>query len=149
MKRHILGLAAIPCLLAVGLIPARADNPTPLEAKIPFAFAVGTATLPAGNYRIEPVSFGSSALMVRNTAGEGAAVILTRPLAAQAAKMIPAQPELVFHKSGTEYRLEEITGPYLQRELAQPSMEREMMQHEMSPAPMTSMDHERVVVRGS
>jgi hypothetical protein len=36
MKRHILGLAAIPCSLAVGLIPARADNPTPLEAEVMF-----------------------------------------------------------------------------------------------------------------
>jgi hypothetical protein len=144
MIKSIAGFAAVSGLLAMGLIPARADNPAPVEANIPFAFAVGTATLPAGKYRIEPVSLGSWAVTVRNTDGQGAAVILTRPLAAKAERMIPRDVELVFHKSGAGYRLEEITGPYLQRELTQPAME-----DEMSPAPMTSMNHERVVVPGS
>jgi hypothetical protein len=144
MKRNVFGLAAAAGLLAVGLIPARADNPTPIEASVPFAFAVGTVALPAGNYRIEPVTPGSWALTVTNIDGQGAAIILTRPLAAKSTKMVPNQAELVFYKTGMEYRLEEITGPYLQRELAQPRME-----HEMSSAPMTSMNHERVVVPAS
>jgi hypothetical protein len=63
MKKSIYTVVAF----AVFAASALANQATELDVKVPFAFKAGTATLPAGSYRITPASSGF--LLIRGEKG--------------------------------------------------------------------------------
>jgi hypothetical protein len=78
-----------------------------LEVKIPFPFAVGARTLPAGEYRIERDDYAPGALMLRSEHGTASAILNTRPASA-AASPSSDQPSLEFKRGENGYRLSNV-----------------------------------------
>lgn len=77
----------------------------PMQAKIPFAFVAGNTTLPAGEYRVQKVSDGSPALLIRSTEGSPAIMVVTRP----ATVNVPQQKsKLIFRRYGNRYFLVQV-----------------------------------------
>jgi hypothetical protein len=90
--------AAAVGLAALCASPAFALAPTTVKAHIPFAFTVGNVTLPAGDYRIDPMGgLDRNVLEIRSQDRRRAAVVLseTGPAGPRGAK-----PELVFDRYG-------------------------------------------------
>src|SRR6516225_9761127 len=74
---------------------ARAQEP--VVANIPFQFTAGEMTLPAGEYRVQKVRDGSSALLIRSRDGKGATMVITSAASVNAP---PAKSKLIFHRYG-------------------------------------------------
>jgi hypothetical protein len=128
MKRHTLGVAvALVCLL-VPACRCYAQGPT-LVAHVPFAFHVGSKTLPAGKYRVEPVSTGTTVLhVIRQVDGNAVAIVSSIPADA---KGTIAAPALVFHRYGDASFLAEIcTGADRPLKLARSVQEKEAARRE-------------------
>jgi len=85
-------------IIAVCSAPMFAQNSVNLAAKVPFAFIVGTRSMPAGDYRFY-VQSGSPVLTVRTANGAAGAMILTT----NATRFNPTkQSKLVFRVYGEE-----------------------------------------------
>lgn len=82
---------------------AMAQEPV-LQAKIPFAFTVGKAHLPAGTYIIHQSQ--PSVVLFEARGGTGGAFVLTAP--GNDSRRSPYR--LVFHRYGDQYFLSEIHG---------------------------------------
>ena len=80
---------------------ARADDEK-IVARVPFAFVVGTSTMPAGKYVVAEVSDNPSVVSIASADGRQFAYTMTIP--SQAGET-PAQPELVFEKVENQYVL--------------------------------------------
>jgi hypothetical protein len=109
MKNYIGKTLLIVCLLAgVGVVTAKAQiySDTTVEADIPYAFIVGTTTLPAGKYTIRTLDDTSLNLLeIRSSNGRAAAAFETQ---SNLAERTPLQTELVFNKIGDQYFLSQI-----------------------------------------
>ena len=79
----------------------RADDEK-MVARVPFAFVVGTSTMPAGKYVVAEVSDNPSVVSIASADGRQFAYTLTIP---SQARETPAQPELVFAKVENQYVL--------------------------------------------
>jgi hypothetical protein len=78
-----------------------------IEVKVPFPFVVQGRTLPKGEYNIQPVSFGSSALLIRGEKGtKGGAIVQTHP--ASGHDPVGDKPALTFTRYENQYRLSTI-----------------------------------------
>ncbi len=118
-------------LYAAGLFSAlaatQAYSQTPVaQAKIPFAFQVGEASMPSGEYLF---SESGSTLVVRNTAGQPAAMASTLP----ASRSVKAtNPSLVFDRYGDNYFLVKVWTGDAERDRALPKSkrEKELARHE-------------------
>jgi hypothetical protein len=104
-KKMLLALAMLSAVALTAVAPAFAQDQERVKANIPFAFNVGSKTLPAGNYEVRGV-FAKS-LVIQNEATEQAAMALTmsappKPISGN------AEASLVFHKYGDRYFLSEI-----------------------------------------
>ena len=86
---------------------AYAQAPEMVRAKIPFAFEVGSATLPAGEYelRFDPAET-QRVLAVSSTDGRHQAYVLTEPV--EAGKGVAKANRLVFERKGTGYALSKV-----------------------------------------
>ena len=97
-------------LIGIGLVFASAGvaRAETLEVKVPFAFTVGTQTLPAGVYHIErDFDLPSSVVLIRGEHGRGARLFVqTTPL--KGANPAAEAPALVFAPGETQNRLVEI-----------------------------------------
>ena len=109
MKKYIGGMLLIVCLLTgIGGLTANAQiyTDTTVEADIPFAFIVGTTTLPAGKYTIRTLDDTSLNLLeIRSSNGRTAAAFETQN---KVAERTPRQTEVVFNKIGDQYFLSQI-----------------------------------------
>ena len=87
-----LGFAA----LASG--PAFAMAPEVLVAHVPFAFTVGSVTLPAGDYRVRPLNdLDNNVLEIQSTDGRHSALVLTTDAPSEG-RGVP--PQLMFDRYG-------------------------------------------------
>src|SRR2546425_7585761 len=78
MKIQILRVTLMLTLLsALGVATASAGSTDKIKVSIPFAFTVGNATLPAGDYDIEHRASYGGIIFVHNADGRGAAAHLT------------------------------------------------------------------------
>jgi hypothetical protein len=99
MKRLVFALFAVTLVA----LPICAQVGTTVKATIPFAFAAGNATLPAGNY---VVGFGFSAAPFSATlVGPDRH---TQILAGWPSGIRVETPTLIFHRYGNQYFLSEI-----------------------------------------
>ena len=91
-------------LMSVGTASAaRADQL--LVARVPFAFMVGSARLPAGDYIVKETFGDPSVVLIESADGRNAAYTLTIP---SALDQSDARPELVFEKVDNQYFLKRI-----------------------------------------
>jgi hypothetical protein len=83
---------------------AGAQAQSAARAKVPFAFKVGTAQMPAGTYAIQG-NHGSNVVIVRNLQTGTSAVAMGR-------QESPSKKtdKLIFHRYGSQYFLTEILG---------------------------------------
>jgi len=122
-KRGVLGFAGL-ALLVLGVGTALAVEVT---SQVPFAFTVGTTTLPAGSYQI---STNHDMLLVR---GNATAATVTSKAAGSTG---PGSPRLVFVKYGNRYFLREAwMGAFTGRAILPSHAERELMAQAREPAP--------------
>ncbi len=85
-------------LVALTAGPAFAMDPETLVVHVPFAFSVDNVTLPAGDYRVHPLSIlDNNVVEIRSADGHHAALVLTTDAPAERRG---AKPELVFDRYG-------------------------------------------------
>ena len=91
-------------VLSLLFTAAGAHAQSAAQAHVPFAFKVGTAQMPAGNYEVKK-EMGSEIITVRN-------LQTGRTVLAMARRESPSKKtdKLVFHHSGSHYVLAEIWG---------------------------------------
>lgn len=98
----------------------------PVVANIPFAFVAGNTPLPAGEYRVQKVSDGSPALLIRCTAGGPAIMVVTRPASVNAPQQ---KSKLIFRRHANRYFLGQVwsAGSASGRELPKSAKEKEQL----------------------
>jgi hypothetical protein len=120
--RSCLTFLVLTVLWAVPFLHAQSS---PLICKVPFKFIVGQTSLPSGQYTVQPVSFGSPAIIIQKDDGRGNVITLTNP--PQTGQAQDNKGKLVFHKSGNRYFLFQIWhSSGAGRELFPSSLEREL-----------------------
>jgi hypothetical protein len=101
------GVALVTAAIAVGdAATARADDTIMADMKVPFAFIVGDARLPAGEYAVREVSDGAGLLEIVSVDGQHVALTLTVPYTPDNAWR--QTTNLVFEKFGHEYFLSRV-----------------------------------------
>jgi len=98
---RITGILALAFVAATPIVQAQ----QPVVATIPFAFAAGKMTLPAGEYRVEKLAQGSAMLLIRRT--DRSAAMIVRSNAADAGSR-QTQSKLVFRRFGNHYFLSQV-----------------------------------------
>lgn len=98
----------------------------PVVAKIPFAFVAGNTPLPAGEYRVQKVSAGSPALLIRCAEGSPAIMVVTQPASVNAPQQ---KSKLIFRRYGNRYFLVQVwsAGSSSGRELPKSAKEKEQL----------------------
>jgi hypothetical protein len=108
MKKLMLKTAGVvlatATLAVVGASAASADEVVMTNVKVPFAFIVGDARLPAGDYTVRQASAGLDVLEIVSVDGRHAALITTVPSTPDPAD----KNEVVFEKVGQEHFLSRI-----------------------------------------
>ena len=99
MNRKI-AIALLAAIVNVAIATASAQNIA--KANIPFNFRVGTAPMPAGEYRIEPTQAG--VVWISSVDGKSSAVLLAQTNTGSTS----APAKLVFNKYGDHYFLSEL-----------------------------------------
>jgi hypothetical protein len=118
-KKTLLSLATLSAMALIAVAPAFAQDR--VEAKIPFAFNVGSKSLPAGDYEVRKAL--GNALAIQNSATRDAAMALTM---AAPPKEISSEAVLVFHKYGNRCFLSEVRTTDSGRKLTPSKLEREV-----------------------
>jgi hypothetical protein len=125
-KQALRAITALSFIFALTAVSASAQTERKRGINIPFSFTVGTKTLPAGRYRVEPHRGDSDRVwLVQSTDGRASALVMT--MSAQA-RTTPEDTKLVFHRYGDQYFLSQIWTPggNTGRELLMPHLEREL-----------------------
>jgi hypothetical protein len=104
---------------------ARAEQS--MVVKIPFAFTVGDATLPAGEYRVHTLDNNSAVILIRCSDADQSAMVLSN--AAQAKETL-TQSKLVFQRYNDRYFLSQVwkAGSIRGRQLSKSRAEKEIAQ---------------------
>jgi hypothetical protein len=118
MNRNLIGIISLVALTVL-LNATVANAQARLSAKVPFAFTVGTAQLPAGCYQIITLQTDSS-IMLRNCKTGAAVVSQVRPEYPRDTKS-----QMVFHRLGNQYFLSEIWGAAGNAEVTLPASKQE------------------------
>jgi hypothetical protein len=114
-------------ILAIGLLAAvavgvHAQGPDALVVNVPFDFAVGNTTLPAGTYTIDRVqSNNSNNLELRSADGHSSAFT-----SGIVSLQFNGNPKLVFNRYGDQYFLHEIRTAGGVHELARSRVEKKL-----------------------
>jgi hypothetical protein len=106
MIRNLGKLFLTLCLLTVGggvVANAQIDSDMRIQANVPFAFAVGDTTLPAGNYEIKRVDDNAPNVLELRSADGRTSVIFETENAQTRDDQAASKTELVFNKFGDEY----------------------------------------------
>jgi len=126
MKKRLFVMAGLLMFASMVATPVvRAEEP--MLVNIPFAFAAGNVTLPAGEYRIEKLDGNSAVVLIRCSDASAAAVVLSN--AAQT-KETPTQSKLIFKRYDNRYFLSQVwrAGSIRGRELMKSRSEKEISQ---------------------
>lgn len=128
MKRQTLSVFAMLSLM-VTMALASGYAQDKVVADIPFQFAVGNKSLPAGEYSVTQLS--PAVMLIKSDDGSGAAMALANP--AQANKA-PDEAKLVFHRYGDQYFLFQVwtPGSNTGREVAKSKLERELARRQLA-----------------
>jgi hypothetical protein len=120
---------AVAVLLSTVVAGVCRAQSRPLEVNVPFAFEVGSKTMPAGSYRVESMPTGGGSLeILRATSSD---VRLTISTMATALKSGTPGPALVFYRYGNRYFLVQIrTGDGHAREVFPSQQEKELARSE-------------------
>jgi hypothetical protein len=121
-KQNMFSGIAFVILLAAGSLFAQMNN-NPIKANVPFDFTAGSATLPAGEYRVAAMSdLGTLSVVGR---GSAMSLVGSRPVQAGAES---GSTKLIFHRYGNRYFLYQIwvEGENRGRELPQTRLEKEI-----------------------
>jgi hypothetical protein len=102
MKRNSIATSLV--VLSLLLTTAGAYAQSSARAKVPFAFTVGMAHVPAGTYSVTK-KFGTNVVMISNVRTGAAVLALGTP-------QWPSKitDKLIFHRVGSHYYLTEIRG---------------------------------------
>jgi hypothetical protein len=102
MKRNLIGTLSL-VVVAVLISSTGAFAQAYAKANVPFAFAVGSAQMPAGTYEIKTVGQGNSSVVIQNDESSAAAMSI-------AGREQPrnTSAKLVFHRVGNTYFLAEV-----------------------------------------
>jgi hypothetical protein len=125
MRKQAFAVATLFVLSIVAVQVARADEP--MLVNIPFAFAAGDATLPAGEYRVQTLDSNSAVVLIRSSDGGPSAMVLSN--GAQA-KDTQTQSKLVFKRYNNRYFLSQVwkAGAIRGRQLPKSQAEKEIAQ---------------------
>ncbi|PWU11620.1 MAG: hypothetical protein C5B51_02245 [Terriglobia bacterium] len=122
MKNNFLRVSFLTALVATA---ALAQSSLELKATIPFGFAVGNQTLPAGEYTVTGASAASPALIIKSADQHAGGIAITNGVQANSEERTA---KLVFHRYGDRYFLAQVwpgTGS-VGRQLPQSVHEREL-----------------------
>ena len=106
MKPSLRGFAAIAAVAVVASVAAASAQTTDSIAKVPFAFTVGTKTLPRDVYRISRLPGHLDVVQI--TGARSGAIVISQP---EGPDRTDSSPRLVFHRYGDSYLLREIRMP--------------------------------------
>src|SRR5438105_13899547 len=99
MKKQILAVAALLGFFMLAAGPAQAQSS--FKVNIPFSFAAGDATLPAGEYIVQPPQIGGArAVVLQRIDGKAGAIVLGMPVQTKENRSVA---RLVFHRYGNRY----------------------------------------------
>lgn len=108
-KETLKGLTIFTLMVALAIVTAvvsaNAQSRNTVVASIPFEFVVGDRTLPAGEYRLQPVTAQGDALAIKGADNGESAVRLADPIQATRKS---AHARLVFHRYGQSYFLAQV-----------------------------------------
>jgi hypothetical protein len=108
MKKLLLGgFAVLGILGLVGLHPAYAQGDTAI-VKVPFSFVAGNTILPAGSYRVAPLTLGGDVMSIVSVKGGPGAELLTENLGDA---RLSGSAHFQFKEYGGHYFLAAITIP--------------------------------------
>ena len=102
-KSYFAVVLILMCLLGIG-VSARAQDTDAVVVSIPFEFVAGSATLPAGEYRIDRVNPGVNRELAIRGYNKGNAFLLPQEFADGSAN----EPTLSFEHVGGKYFLSRI-----------------------------------------
>jgi hypothetical protein len=110
-------------LALVAAAAAFAQGPMQLKATVPFEFAVGNQTFPAGVYTVDAATAGS--LIVKSADHHGGTITMTTGVQTIAA---PPDAKLIFNRYGSQYFLTQVWpgGTSSGRQLPKAHREREL-----------------------
>ena len=106
MKPSLRGFAAIVAAAVVASVAAASAQTTDSIAKVPFAFTVGTKTLPRDVYRISRLTGHLDVVQI--SGARSGAIVISQP---EGPDRTDPSPRLVFHRYGDSYFLREIRMP--------------------------------------
>jgi hypothetical protein len=127
-------------VLSLLLSVAGANAQTAARAKVPFAFKVGTAQMPAGIYSIKS-NAGSNVFLVRNVQTGTSALAMAR-------EGSPSKEtnKLIFHHYGSQYFLSGIVGDKGSQGMVFPATRQEKAL-ELAQAPANNVDNVEIASR--
>ena len=125
MSKQILkGLTMVAVVLTIALVNAAVSNGQgrrSLQAEIPFAFTVGSSTLPAGSYTVRSANSQGEVLMISNRGQRKSIATLSH----EVTDSDNNKACLVFHRYGDQYFLAQVwTGQPMGRELQKSKRQR-------------------------
>jgi len=126
MKKNLMMTAVVVSLVFVSMLCVNAMTSTVLKVNVPFAFQVGKASLPAGEYIVE-IQRASSAsalgtsLVIRTKDGKTRKMIGTRP-----ASELNNGASLTFNKYSNTYFLANVDSYGVGCELSKSRLEKEL-----------------------
>jgi hypothetical protein len=117
---RIVSMAALGLgLAALSSSPALALDPETIVVHVPFAFSVADETLPAGDYRINPLNdLDRQVLEIRSADGHHAVLTFVEDGPSTSRN---AEPELVFDRYGTKEFLRVVRMPQEPEAIVEPS----------------------------
>src|SRR5437867_6127349 len=106
MKRQAYTMIAMIVLVGSMAFAAKAQTSgrVQLIANIPFEFNINDKTLPAGEYRVQPVDSTSQVLMIQSNDRKESAIVLMTSVTGKAQE----QAKLIFHRYGNHYFLAQV-----------------------------------------
>jgi hypothetical protein len=108
-KRITFGVLAMCLYITMTATASYAQSGKVLMADVPFDFEVGGKLLPAGEYSVTPITSSEQALLIRQTDGNKAVMVLSN--SAQGKENRSGKASLTFHRYGDQYFLALVQGP--------------------------------------
>ena len=132
MTRNLGKLFLMLCLLVVGggvVANAQIDSGTRIQVNVPFDFAVGNTTLPAGKYEIRGLDDHAPNVLELRSANGRTTVVFDAESAQTRGDQIESKNELIFNKFGDRYFLSQVwvAGSSFGNELPKSRMEKRLM----------------------
>src|SRR5713226_9571309 len=120
-------VTATLCVLSLIVAAQAVKADEPMLVNIPFAFAAGNVTLPAGEYRVQKLDGNSAVLLIRCSDASAEAMVIT---SAAQAKELQSQSKLVFNRYDNRYFLSQVwtAGSIRGRQLSKSPQEKELAQ---------------------